>query len=160
MKLNIFTYDKMTERGFCGDPDRWHSWVFITPLGEDEIKAKMRAYAESLPTGSEYCHGSFLSSISDEGVLIESHDELIDTDYITGGLLGDEICLDNIKEEHIFSEQKYSEIIVARQEAARIEREKREEEARQRKLAQEKRELEAAAKKLQQAGYVVKKEGE
>lgn len=158
MKLNIFTYEHMTERGYCGDPDRWHSWIFITPLDESQVKARMQQYAESLPTGEGYCHGAFINSISNEGILIESHDDLIDTDYITGGLLGDEICLDGIKEEDIFSEQKYSELIAARAEAARLEQEKRAEEARQRRLAQEKREIELAAKKLEQAGYTVTKE--
>ena len=152
--MNVFTYDKQTERGYCGDPDRWQSWVFITPLSETEVKEKMRAFAESLPRGTEYCHGNFLNSIAEHGVLMESYNDLIDAD-ITGGLLDNEICLDGIEEKDIFSSEKYSELIAAREEAARKEREKKAEEARKRKEEVDRRKTDADIKRLKELGYSV-----
>lgn len=151
--MNVFTYDKLIERGFCGDPDDIDYYVLITPISEAEIKGQMREYARNLPVNTEYCHADFLNSFKGKGVLIKSHSYC---DCISGE--ENEIDLNEIDLKDIYSEEKMSEIIAYREEQARIRREEEKRQREEQKFKAEKFKDDKEIKRLESRGYrVVKK---
>lgn len=119
-KFNCFSYSDYSYR--CGSSDGYYSYL-ITYLSEEEVKERMRVFAEKDVKG--YCHHAFLRSLENEGMVVTSGESTL-SDLYGNSLVNYEISFDNIEEKDILSPEKYSAIIAAREEVARLKREKEE----------------------------------
>lgn len=120
-EFNLFTYSSITHSSCYGTEGKFSA--LITSLTEDELKQKMRKYADLLKNKFNYCHHDFLKSINDFGIYLCSSESI---EFFNNNLKN-EICLEKITLQDIYGPEKYSEII----------KEKEEEENRQRLIQNE-----------------------